>query len=84
MDLVMFNYYICFSGGFKVFGESKKYPREKSLELEFRGRLRVQLLNDDGTPINPIFATSKSEKTSRNILLQSLTLNLLLPREIHL
>ncbi|GAB0098288.1 Signal recognition particle 19 kDa protein [Sergentomyia squamirostris] len=40
--------------------ENKLYSREKSKELAFRGRIRVQLKNDDGTPFNPEFPTRNS------------------------
>lgn len=37
--------------------ENKLYPREVSKELLFRGRIRVQLRNDNGLPINPDLPT---------------------------
>ncbi|KAL5291006.1 SRP19 family protein [Megaselia abdita] len=40
--------------------ENKQYPRERSKELLYRGRIRVQLKNDDGTPVNPEFPTRES------------------------
>ncbi|KAG4077478.1 hypothetical protein HA402_002905 [Bradysia odoriphaga] len=40
--------------------ENKLYPRERSKELQFRGRIRIQLRNDDGTPFNPQFPTRDS------------------------
>lgn len=40
--------------------ENKQYPREKSKELLYRGRIRVQLKNDDGTPVNPEFPNRDS------------------------
>ncbi|CAD7082324.1 unnamed protein product [Hermetia illucens] len=40
--------------------ENKLYPRERSKELLYRGRIRVQLKNDDGTPFNPDFPTRDS------------------------
>uniref|UniRef100_A0A0K8TTI0 Putative signal recognition particle 19 kDa protein n=1 Tax=Tabanus bromius TaxID=304241 RepID=A0A0K8TTI0_TABBR len=40
--------------------ENKQYPREKSKELLYRGRIRVQIKNDDGTPVNPEFPTRES------------------------
>lgn len=40
--------------------ENKQYPREKSKELLYRGRIRVQLKNDDGAPVNPEFPTRES------------------------
>jgi signal recognition particle subunit SRP19 len=36
--------------------ENKIYPRERSKELLHRGRIRLQIKHDDGTPINPDFA----------------------------
>ena len=38
------------NAGFKPIIENKQYPRERSRELAFRGRIRVQLKNDDDTP----------------------------------
>ncbi|XP_055378857.1 signal recognition particle 19 kDa protein [Condylostylus longicornis] len=40
--------------------ENKLYSREKSKELNYRGRIRVQLKNDDGTPCNPELPTRDS------------------------
>ena len=37
--------------------ENKKHPRERSNEIEFRGRIRVQLKNEDGTPFKAEFKT---------------------------
>lgn len=37
--------------------ENKLYPREVSKELLFRGRIRVQLRNDNGFPCNPDLPT---------------------------
>lgn len=37
----------------KVGVENKLYSRERSKELLYRGRIRVQLKNDDGTACNP-------------------------------
>ncbi|XP_055627927.1 signal recognition particle 19 kDa protein [Toxorhynchites rutilus septentrionalis] len=34
-----------------VIVENKQYSREKSKELAYRGRIRVQLRNNDGSPI---------------------------------
>lgn len=42
--------------------ENKQYSRECSKEWQFRGRIRVQLKNDDGTPINETFPSSKPTK----------------------
>lgn len=40
--------------------ENKLYPREKSKEIQCRGRIRVQIKNDDGKPIKGEFATRDS------------------------
>lgn len=40
--------------------ENKQYCREKSRELQFRGRVRVQLRNADGTLCNKEFATREA------------------------
>ncbi|ALC43778.1 Srp19 [Drosophila busckii] len=40
--------------------ENKQYCREKSRELQFRGRVRVQLRNADGSLCNPNFPTRES------------------------
>ncbi|XP_017862726.1 PREDICTED: signal recognition particle 19 kDa protein [Drosophila arizonae] len=40
--------------------ENKQYCREKSRELQFRGRVRVQLRNADGTLCNKDFSTRES------------------------
>lgn len=42
--------------------ENKQYSRECSKEWQFRGRIRVQLKNDDGTPVNETFPSSKPTK----------------------
>ena len=39
--------------------ENKKHPRERSNEIEFRGRIRVQLRNEDGTPFKEEFKSRK-------------------------
>lgn len=44
----------------KVGVENKLYSRERSKELLYRGRIRVQLKNDDGSPFNSNFATRDS------------------------
>jgi len=46
--------------GFNVVAENKAYSKEKSNEPTTRGRLRVQLRNDDGTPINSKYPTRDS------------------------
>ncbi|KAK2725249.1 signal recognition particle 19 kDa protein-like [Artemia franciscana] len=45
---------------FPVYCERKRYPRETSREQEHLGRIRFQLKNDDGTPLNPQFITRDS------------------------
>lgn len=47
------------AANFKVGIEPKFYSRESSKEEEMRGRVRVQLKNEDGSPVNPTFPTSK-------------------------
>lgn len=49
------------AAGFKVEYEPHKvYPRElMKYEMLSRGRIRVQLKNDDGTPVNPLYKDSK-------------------------
>ncbi|CAH2071148.1 unnamed protein product, partial [Iphiclides podalirius] len=46
--------------GLHVGVENKLYPRERSKEILYRGRIRVQLKNDDGTPLKPEFGTRES------------------------
>lgn len=46
--------------GLQFLVENKLYPREKSKELQCRGRIRVQIKNDDGKPIKDEFATRDS------------------------
>ncbi|KAI5632304.1 SRP19 protein domain-containing protein [Phthorimaea operculella] len=48
------------STGLRVGVENKLYPRERSKEMTFRGRIRVQIKNDDGTPVKPEFTTRES------------------------
>lgn len=48
------------AAGFNVGVENKQHPRERSKELLFRGRIRVQLKNDDGTPVKSEFPTRDS------------------------
>jgi len=48
------------AAGLKVGVENKLYSRERSKELLFRGRIRVQLKNDDGTPVNTEYPTRES------------------------
>ncbi|XP_059046048.1 signal recognition particle 19 kDa protein [Achroia grisella] len=46
--------------GLHVAVENKLYPRERSKEMLYRGRIRVQLKNDDGSPIKSEFSTRES------------------------
>ncbi|BES95107.1 Signal recognition particle 19 kDa [Nesidiocoris tenuis] len=46
--------------GMKVGVENKLYPRERSKEMLYRGRLRVQLKDDQGKPLDPAFPTRES------------------------
>ncbi|GAB1866460.1 Signal recognition particle 19 kDa protein [Camponotus japonicus] len=48
------------AGGFNVGVENKLHPKERSKEPLYRGRIRVQLKNDDGTPLRPDFPTRDS------------------------
>ena len=47
------------AAGMKVGVENKLYSREKSKELLYRGRIRVQLKSDDGKPLNPDLPSRK-------------------------
>ena len=40
--------------------ENKQYPRERSRERAYRGRIRIQLRNDDGTPFIEKYPTRDS------------------------
>ncbi|XP_034936224.1 signal recognition particle 19 kDa protein [Chelonus insularis] len=51
---------VLIAAGLKVGVENKLHPKERSKELLFRGRIRVQLKNDDGTPCHPDFPTRDS------------------------
>ncbi|KAK0168328.1 hypothetical protein PV327_002145 [Microctonus hyperodae] len=51
---------VLIAAGLKVGVENKLHPRERSKELLYRGRIRVQLKNDDGTPVSPNFPTRDS------------------------
>lgn len=44
---------------FKVGVERKFYPRDGSKEDENCGRVRVQLRNEDGSLVNPVFPSRK-------------------------
>ncbi|XP_067145285.1 signal recognition particle 19 kDa protein [Centruroides vittatus] len=49
------------AAGFKVGVENKMYPRELNHDnIIYRGRIRVQLKNDDGTPVNSNYPTRTS------------------------
>ena len=48
------------NAGFTPIVENKQYPRERSRELEFRGRIRVQLKQDDGELFLEQFPTRES------------------------
>lgn len=47
------------TSGLKALPENKQYSRERSREFNVRGRVRVQIKNDDGTPSNPEYPSSK-------------------------
>lgn len=47
------------ASGFNADAENKHYSRECSKEWAFLGRIRVQLKNDDGTPVNQSFPSSE-------------------------
>jgi len=49
------------AAGLSVGVENKVYSRERSNEPALRGRIRVHLKNDDGTPINPKFTSRKKQ-----------------------
>jgi len=51
---------VLMSAGYQPIVENKQYPRERSREFEFRGRIRVQLKNDDGSPHLEKFQTRES------------------------
>lgn len=48
------------AAGLKVGVENKLYSRERSKELLFRGRIRVQIKNEDGSLCNPSFPSRES------------------------
>nr|CAD7438423.1 unnamed protein product [Timema bartmani] len=48
------------AAGLKIGVENKLYSRERSKEMLYRGRIRVQIKNDDETLINPLFPTRDS------------------------
>jgi signal recognition particle subunit SRP19 len=49
------------SAGFAPIVENKQYPRERSREIEFRGRIRVQMRKEAGSPFREEFATREFE-----------------------
>ncbi|XP_010072551.1 PREDICTED: signal recognition particle 19 kDa protein [Pterocles gutturalis] len=52
---------VCAAVGFNVLLEKNKmYPREWNRDVQYRGRVRVQLKQDDGNPCLPQFPTRKS------------------------
>lgn len=55
------------ASGFNAEVENKQYSRECSKEWSFRGRIRVQLKNDDGTPVNQTFPSSELKKKYKTI-----------------
>ncbi|TRY76687.1 hypothetical protein TCAL_10530 [Tigriopus californicus] len=48
------------SNGWNHIVERKIYPRERSKEFEYFGRIRIQLKNDDGTPMRKDFPDRES------------------------
>lgn len=50
---------VLYSQGMKYALESKLYSRERSKEPPYGGRVRIQLKDDDGNPLNPNYPTSK-------------------------
>ncbi|KAF5284608.1 hypothetical protein FQA39_LY16966 [Lamprigera yunnana] len=48
------------AAGLKVGVENKLYSRERSKELLYRGRIRVQIKNDDGSPCDTKFPSRES------------------------
>lgn len=48
------------ASGLTVGVENKLYSREQNKDMTFRGRVRVHLKNDDGTPVIPTFPTRES------------------------
>jgi len=51
---------VLITAGYQPIVENKTYPRERSRELDFRGRIRVQLRKDDGSPFIDQFTTRES------------------------
>lgn len=48
------------AAGLKVGVENKLHPRERSKDTPYRGRIRVQLKDDEGTPLTPDFPSRDS------------------------
>lgn len=48
------------AAGLKIGVENKLHPRERSKEALYVGRIRVELKNDDGTPLHSDFPTRDS------------------------
>ncbi|XP_050343559.1 signal recognition particle 19 kDa protein [Nymphalis io] len=51
---------VLFPTGLRIGVENKLYPRERSKEMLHRGRIRVELKSDDGTPLKAEFPTRES------------------------
>ncbi|XP_069749020.1 signal recognition particle 19 kDa protein [Narcine bancroftii] len=51
---------VCVAAGLSVVVENKLYPREWNRDVQFRGRIRVQLKNEDGSLCLEQFPTRKS------------------------
>ncbi|XP_045446787.1 signal recognition particle 19 kDa protein [Melitaea cinxia] len=51
---------VLFGTGLRIGVENKLYPRERSKEMLYRGRIRVELKNDDGSPIKAEFPNRES------------------------
>jgi len=51
------------AAGLTVGVENKCYPREKNKDAQTRGRVRVHLKNDDGTPVDKSFPSRDSVLT---------------------
>ncbi|XP_018613806.1 signal recognition particle 19 kDa protein [Scleropages formosus] len=47
------------AAGLNVFVENKMYPREWNRDVQFRGRVRIQLKKDDGSLCNEKFSSRK-------------------------
>ncbi|KAH0952538.1 hypothetical protein HN011_002283 [Eciton burchellii] len=51
---------VLIAAGFNVGVENKLHPKERSKEPLYRGRIRVQLKNDNDMPVRPEFPTRNS------------------------